>query len=167
MGVADMNDDDSDWMSLDEAATYVEATTKCYREKAIDLLRQAASGLKLKSRTVNSSPRWVVSVIDGKEVFHSDEGKRIEVSRKGVLDLWPEQQKDATQSTPLKTGSSAISDGIRLAIGTLWLDGIPAGVRAKERDNQIREWLEDNKKSIPTNLSRAVQRVLKRARDAS
>jgi hypothetical protein len=167
MGVAHMNDDDSDWMSLYEAANYVEATMKCYRGKAIDLLHQAARGLKLKSRTVNSSPRWVVSIIGGREVWHSDGGERIEVSRKGVLDLWPEQQKDATPSTSLKPGSSAISDGIRLAIGTLWPDGIPAGVRAKERDNQIREWLEDNKKSIPTDLSRAVQRVIQRARDAS
>jgi hypothetical protein len=161
-----MNDDASDWMSVDEAATYVEATVGCYREKAIDLLRQAADGLKVKSRTVNSSPRWIVdSDIAGNEIFYSDHGKRIELYRDDVLKLWPKHhRKDATQSTPLKTRSSAISDGIRLAMNNLWPGGIPEGVRAKERDNQIREWLKDNRKSIPENVPRAVQRVLKKLR---
>jgi hypothetical protein len=98
------NDHDSDWISPYEAATYVAATMKCHRDKAIDLLRQAAVNLKLKSRTVTSSPKWVVSEFGGKEVFYSDWGKRIEVSRKGVLELCAELQKDAAASTPSEIG---------------------------------------------------------------
>ena len=159
-GVADMNDEDSDWISLDEAASYVEVTKGCYREKAIDLLRQAADGLKLKSRTItNSPPRWNVSVVAGNERFHSDGRQRIELYRKDVLALCE------SKSTPPKIGSGAISDGIHLAIKDLWPNGIPKGVRAKERDNEILEWLKQNDKSIPTNISRAVQRALKAARD--
>jgi hypothetical protein len=168
MGVADMNDHDSDWISLGEAATLVEATMKCYRDKAIDLLRQAADDLKLKSRTVtSSSPRWVVSDISGEERIYSDWGKRIEVSRKGVLELCAELQKDAAASTLSGIGSGAISDGIRLAIDDLWTDEIPKGLRAKDRNKKILEWLKDHKKSIPTDLSKAVQRVLRRARNTS
>ena len=72
-----MNDEDSDWISFDEAASYVEVAKGCYREKAIDLLRQAADGPKLKSRTItNSSPRWIKSVVAGNERFYSDGGQR-------------------------------------------------------------------------------------------
>jgi hypothetical protein len=131
-----MNNDDSDWISLDDAATYLEATIKCHRQKAIDLLRHRADDLRLKSRTVTSSPRWVVSDIGGEEVFHSDAGKRIEVSRKGVLEFCAELQ-NAAPSTPSGIGSGAISDGIRSAIDDLWPDEIPKGLRAKERNAQI------------------------------
>jgi hypothetical protein len=153
-----MIDEDSDWISLDAAVAYVEATQQCYREKAVDLLRQAANNLKLKSRTVNSSPKWIVSDIAGVETFHSDGGQRIELYHEDVLALCE------SKSTPPKIRSGAISDGIRLAINARWPDGIPAGVRAKERDNQILEWLKRNDKSIPADISRAVQRVLKAAR---
>jgi hypothetical protein len=44
-----MIDEDSDWISLDAAVAYVEATQQCYREKAVDLLRQAANNLKLRA----------------------------------------------------------------------------------------------------------------------
>ena len=120
-----MNDEDSDWNPLDEATTYVEVTKKCYREKAIDLLREAADGLKLKSRPVNPSPRWIECHIAGEKVFYSDGGQRIELHRKDVLALCE------SKSTPPKIRSGAISDWIHLAINDLWPDGIPAGVRAK------------------------------------
>ena len=54
-----MVDEESDWISLEDAVTYVEETQQCYREKADELVRQAVDNLKLKSRTVNSSPRWI------------------------------------------------------------------------------------------------------------
>ena len=57
--VAVMVDEESDWISLEDAVTYVEETQQCYREKADELVRQAVDNLKLKSRTVNSSPRWI------------------------------------------------------------------------------------------------------------
>lgn len=168
-----MIDKDSDWISVDAAVAYVEATQQCYREKAIDLVRQAAENLKLRSRTVPSSG-WAVSNIAGVDVYHSDGGKRVEVWRKDVLELWPEHQKDAMLPAPPKIGPNSaqkrdkpISDGIRLAINDLWPGGITAGLRAKERDNKILEWLKRNGKSIPANISRAIQRVLKAERDAS
>src|SRR5947209_7623787 len=97
MGVVDMNDDDLDWMSYQETVTHVERTVGCYRQKAIDLVYEAADGLRLKTRTVYSSPGWIVSEIaPGRPVFHSDQGERIECYRKDVLKLWPERQNDVT-----------------------------------------------------------------------
>jgi hypothetical protein len=172
--VADMIDEDSDWISLDAAVAHVEATQQCYREKAIDLVRQAADNLKLKSRTVVSSPKWIVSYKAGKEIFHSDGGQRIEVCRQNVLELWPERQKDATRPAPAKIGSNAaqrrgqpISHGVRSAIKDLWPGGIPADLMAKERDEQIIQWLKDhNKQNISKNISRTIQRALKAEREA-
>jgi hypothetical protein len=59
--VADMIDEESDWLSVDAAVALVETTLQCYREKAVDLVQQAVNNLKVKSKTVNSSPRWLVS----------------------------------------------------------------------------------------------------------
>jgi hypothetical protein len=64
-------------------------------------------------------------------------------------------KKIATRPVPPEIGSNAtqkrskpISDAIRLAINDLWLGEIPAGLRAKEHDNQILDWLKHNGKSI-------------------
>jgi hypothetical protein len=48
-----------------------------------------------------------------------------------------------------------------LAIEGIWANKIPRGIRAMERDNSILKWLNDNEKSPPQNIARAVQRVLK------
>jgi hypothetical protein len=101
-----MIDEDTDWISLDAAVAHVEATQQCYREKAVALVQQAASNLKLRSRTVRSSPRRIVSDIAGEERYHSDGGKRVEVRRQDVLELWPESQKDATRSALANIGSN-------------------------------------------------------------
>ena len=170
-----MIDEDTDWISLEDAVTYVAARLPCYREKALDLVQQAADNLTLKSRTTtNSSPRWIVSVVAGEERFHSDGGTRIEVCREDLLSLWPEHQKDATRPLQPEIRSNAtqrrdrpISNGIRLAIDALWPDGIPQGLTAKDRDNEILKWLKNTKKSSPANIARAVQRVLKAKRAAS
>jgi hypothetical protein len=168
-----MIDEDSDWISFAAAVAHVEATQQCYREKAIDLVRQAADNLKLKSRTVKSSPKWIVSYKAGKQIFHSDYGQRIEVCRQNVLELWPERQKDATRPAPSKIGSNTqrrgqpISDGVRSAIKDLWPGGIPTDLMAKERDEQIIQRLKyHKKKNISKNISRTIQRVLKAEREA-
>jgi hypothetical protein len=169
-----MTDEDSNWIRLDAAVAHVEAMQKCYREMAFDLVKQAVKNGNLRSRTVNSSPRWIVSKnMAGADRYYSDHGERVEVYRKDVLELWPEHQNDATRPAPPEIGSNAtqkrskpISDAIRLAINDLWHGEIPAGLRAKERDNQILDWLKRNGKSIPENISRAVQRVLKADREA-
>jgi hypothetical protein len=169
--VADMIDEDSDWISVEDAVTYVEVTQQCYREKAAELVRQAADNLKLKSRTVNSPPRWIVSEEAGEERSYSDHGKRIEVWRKGLLELFPERQNDATQWAPPEIGSAQrrlqpISDGIALAIKERWPEGIPKLLRADDRNREIHEWLisrEIIRKS--EDLSRTIQRVLKAQRE--
>jgi hypothetical protein len=168
-----MIDEESDWISFEDAVTHVEATQQCYRGKAVELVRQAATDLKLGSRTVASSPRWIESVIAGAKVYHSDFGQRVEVFRQDVLTLWPERQKGATRSAPAKIGSTAalrrnqpISAGVRMAIDQIWPDGIPSDLLAKERDEQIIEWLEEKNKKTSKNISRTIQRVLKKEREA-
>jgi hypothetical protein len=165
-----MSDEHPDWIPLEDAVTYVEATQQCYREKAADLVRQAVDNLKLKSRTVNSSPRWIVSEVAGAEAYYSDRGKRIEVSRKGLLELFPERQSDATQAPPV-IGSAQrrlqpISNGIASAIKELWPEGIPELLRAKDRNDKIHEWL-ISLKIIGKfeDVSRTIQRVLKGQRE--
>jgi hypothetical protein len=163
-----MMDKDSDWISLDAAVAHVEATQQCYREKAVELVKQAAYNLKLKSRTVDSSPKWIVSDIAGSKAYHLDGGRRVEFCRQDVLELWSESQKDATRSAPAKIGSNAaqrrgLSDDVKSAIKALWPGGIPADLMAKERDQQIAEWLkkEKGRKNISANISRTIQRAIR------
>ena len=168
--VAVMVDEESDWISLEDAVTYVEETQQCYREKADELVRQAVDNLKLKSRTVNSSPRWIE--VAGAEVYYSDRGIRIEVWRKGLLELFPKRQNDAPQSAPHETGSAQrrfqpISDAVDSAIKELWPEGIPNLLRAKDRNNKIREWLRS--RGIIRNsedVTRTIQKVLRVQRNA-
>jgi hypothetical protein len=164
-----MIDEDSDWISFHAAVAYVEATLQCYHEKAASLVRQAANDLKLRSRTVDSSsPGWLEDRLGR---IYSDGGQRNEVRRQDVLELWPERQKDATRPTSAKIEPNAeqrhpqpISNGIRSAISDLWPGGIPAHLMAKERDEQIKKWLQDNNKKISVNISRTIQRVLEAKR---
>ena len=125
-----MIDEESNWISIYEAIDYVEATQQCHRGIAVDLVRQAVNNLQLKSRTANS-PSWIEWHVAGEQRFVPNSGERIEVSRKGLLELFPERQNDAMQSAPAEIGSARrrlqpISDGIALAIKELWPEEIPS-----------------------------------------
>jgi hypothetical protein len=68
--------------------------------------------------------------------------------------------------TATKTSSKRtrpIDDGIRAAIAALWPDSIPRGLKSKDRDNEIAEWLRAHDYSVPSDsgLARAVQRAMK------
>jgi len=155
-----MIDDCSDWMSFHDAVAYVEATQQCYENLAIELLRQAAHGLKIRTRTVQSSPRWVVS---GSR-YYPDDGIDLEFCREDVLKLWPKRQKDAPRSRPPES-RSAIWNGIRTAIHELWPNGIT--VKAKDRNIRIHEWLKSHEIIRQHNdVTRTIQRVLRAAREA-
>ena len=169
-----MIDEDSDWISFDRRGRLRGSdATMLSREGGRIGTAGGVNNLKVKSKTVNSSPRWIVSSIAGQEIFHSDGGNRVEVCRQDVLELWPERQKDATRSAPAKIGPTAaqrrrqpISDGVRSAINELWPGEIPADLMAKERDEQIIEWLKGKNKKNSKNLPRTIQRVLKSEREA-
>jgi hypothetical protein len=60
-----------------------------------------------------------------------------------------------------KSGRGAKTRGIETAIAQIWPQGIPDGLSGKDRDCQIGKWLQHNGCSVPRNVSRAVQRVLK------
>jgi hypothetical protein len=157
-----MIDEESDWISVDGAASLVETALQCYRERARDLLRQAVNNLRVKSRTVNSSPRWIVSEVVGAEVYHSDHGKRVEVSRKDVIEFRLGLQLTATRSSPPK--KTALRNSVTAAIADLWPDKEIA-LRAEDRDNKIHEWLKSREiigKS--EDVTRTIQRVLREQR---
>jgi hypothetical protein len=80
-------DDCSDWMSFHDAVAHVEARQQCYEDLAIELLRQAAHGLKIRTRLVQSSPRWVLSG----DKYYEDNARDLQFCREDVLKLWPEQ----------------------------------------------------------------------------
>jgi hypothetical protein len=62
------------------------------------------------------------------------------------------------------TAAGAKTRGIREAVNQLWPSGIPTGLSAKERDKEIVAQLTNNKSSVPQNIGRAVQPVLKASR---
>lgn len=156
-----MIDDCSDWMSFDDALAHVERTQNCYQELAIRLLQEAAVSLKIGSRTVQGSPRWV----ETGDKYYLDSGKDLQFRREDVLKHWPEQQKEA--AAPRRSRSRAKADAVDLALAALYLDGVPEGLIAKERDEQVRQWLKEHGKSIPADIAKAIQRAFKRRRDAS
>ena len=71
--------------------------------------------------------------------------------------------------SPAKTnsGRGAKSRGINEAIDALWPGGIPNGLSGKDRTRKIITWLSDNKRSLPRNPERAIQRVLAARRGAT
>jgi hypothetical protein len=159
-----MIDGDSDSMSLDEAVTYVAATLHCYRDKARELVRKAINNLKVKSITVHSSPKWLVSVIAGQEVFYSDHGESIEVCRKDVVELCLELRQAARRSSRPKK-RSAVWNGVSSAIADLWPNK-EITVRGKDRNDRIHEWLISRRIiGKAEDVTRTIQRVLKEQRN--
>ena len=136
---ADVIDNVSKWMSFHDTLAYVEATKE---DIAIRLLQQAAHDLKIGTRVVQSPPRWVVSG----DKYCEDDGRDLQFCREDVLKLWPQQEKEAAAPSRSRIGGGAISVGVRLALDALWPDGVPEGLRAKDRDTQVVQWLKDNKK---------------------
>jgi hypothetical protein len=155
-----MIDDCSDWMSFNDAIAHVEATQKCYEEHAIKLLQRETDSLKIRSRTVQGAPRWAVSG----DKYNLDDGRDLQFCREDILRLWPEQQKEAAARGRSRIGSGAISVGVRLALEALWPNGLPEGLRKKDRNEQIVQWLKQHNKSVPRDVAKAVQRALQRPR---
>src|SRR4029077_17018416 len=82
-----------------------------------------------------------------------------------VLRLWQEaRQPPAPKALPKRT--RPVEEGIIEAIRALWANGIPRGVKPKQRDNDVHKWLKTNARSVGTDaspsFSRAVQRVLQK-----
>jgi hypothetical protein len=154
-------DDCSDWMSFDDALAHVEATQNCYQELAIRLLQEAADSLKIRSRTVQGSPRWVVSG----DKYYSDNGIDLQFCREDVLKHWPEQQKEAAAPRRSRSGAKAVA--VESALDALYPGGVPEGLTAKERNQQVLQRLRDQRKSIPSDIAKAVQRALKQAKHSS
>jgi hypothetical protein len=70
------------------------------------IVKSAVDNLKVKSRTVHSSPMWIVAEVAGQEIYHSDAGKSVEVCRKDVVKFFSELQTIATRSPVPKSGSA-------------------------------------------------------------
>ena len=147
---ADVIDNVSKWMSFHDTLAYVEATKKCCEDIAIRLLQQAAHDLKIGTRVVQSSPQWVVSG----DRYYEDDGRDLQFCREDVLKLWPQQEKEAAAPSRSRIGGGAISVGVRLALDALYPHGVPEGLRAKDRDTQVVQWLKDNKKVFPRTYRR-------------
>jgi hypothetical protein len=164
----DMAEHDPDWVPIDRAIAHVEKAQQCCREKAVNLVRQAADNLKLRSRT-NPKPIWYNVDLGGQEIFFSDRGRgRVEICREDLLKLWPEQT-DATNShvvktKPASTKQAPTQEKVGWAIEALWPEGIPLDLGATECDCQIHEWLVAQKMIRPettlSSISRATQRLL-------
>jgi hypothetical protein len=146
-----MIDEVSDWIPHPAAVDLVETTLQCYREKAVDLVRQAVTNLKVKSRSVNS-PMWLVSDMAGNEVIHG--GKSIEVCRNDVVEFCLELQRAATRSSPRET-KSALRRNIVAAIKEIPVD-------APFRNKKIHELLISRRIiGKDQDVTRTIQRVLK------
>src|SRR5262249_14875433 len=72
--------------------------------------------------------------------------------------------KARVEAAALIPKRGAKTRGVTEAVNQLWPEGVPKGLTAKERDQLVLKQLERNGSSIPTNLSRAVQRVLQEQR---
>jgi hypothetical protein len=154
-----MIDEESCWISIHDAVALMETMLQCYRGMAVDLLRQAVMDLKVKSKTVNSSPRYLVSDMAGTEVIHSDGGQRIEVCRKDVVEFCLKFQHAAKRS---RKGKSTLSNSIATAIAEIWA-GKEITDGASARNDKINEWLVSHKiiKVQSRDVTRTIQRVLR------
>jgi hypothetical protein len=172
------------WMSGNEALLHIVQVEGCTFPEAIEQLKAAIEDRQVDAARA-SPPHQLISKV--KEVTPSGEAKgsrgfgfslpraeplQFRVKRESVLRIWP-IRADAPVPTVVKpeTGRSRVTarlrpihDGIKEAIAAIWPNGIPAGLKSKERDREIRAWLGTNRHSVPTSdlsLAKAVQRVLR------
>jgi hypothetical protein len=116
-----------------------------------------------------SSEHWRAASIRVKGIVQFRSGTpwyKFEVVRADVLRIWPAVREHPP--TPEHPPSSEQPKArhvqkIRVAIAALWPGGVPPGLRAVERNDQIRKWLVANRYRLqsPEALARAVQRALK------
>jgi hypothetical protein len=64
----DMAEHDPDWVPIDRAIAHVEKAQPCFREKAVNLVWQAAHSLKLRSRT-NPKPYGTMRILADRRYF--------------------------------------------------------------------------------------------------
>jgi hypothetical protein len=129
-----------------------------------------SSPVQARSESVPEPAAWQRAQMrsDGSVRFNRREPWRgFEVIRENVLRVWSEpslsDQRPEVMAHPKKAHPHRTSDSIREAISTLWPDGVPIGLRAKDRDNRILEYLHNRGLSAPkgSGLARAVQRAMK------
>ena len=87
----------------------------------------------------------------------------IEVWADDLDKLWQPFDRRGADSASSISHDGPVFGGIREAIAALWPSGIPKGLKAKDRNNRIADWLKQNGRSVPSGsgLARAVQRALK------
>jgi hypothetical protein len=87
----------------------------------------------------------------------------IEIWADDLDKLWSSFDPPDADSASSKSHEGPVSEGIREAIAALWPSGMPKGLRAKDRNNRIADWLKQNGRSVPfdSGLARAIQRALK------
>jgi hypothetical protein len=73
-----------------------------------------------------------------------------------------EKERDSSSTVQSRPTGGAKSRGIKEAIAKLWPNGFPAGLTAKERNNRIIDWLRTQGLSVSGDISRTVQRAIKR-----
>jgi hypothetical protein len=175
------------WMSGKEALLHIVQAEGCTFPEAIEQLKAAIGDRKVDAARA-SPPHQLIGAI--KEITPSGEAKGsmrlggfglsfphpgplpFRVKRENVLRIWP-NPADAPIPTVTKPETEGphetarprpIHDGIKKAIDAIWPDGVPAGLKSKERDLQIRAWLVSYRHSVPASnqsLARAVQRELR------
>jgi hypothetical protein len=153
------------WMPLHDVIAFVETAQHCYREKAEQLVWAALDAGHARSRTVEKGePLWHTTILGGSEIVYSDYGRRVEALREDVLGLWLEAKEPPAAPKAVPKRARPVEEGVLEAIRALWPNGIPRGLKAKQRDNEIHKWLKTNGRSVGTDaspsFSRAVQRVL-------
>ena len=87
----------------------------------------------------------------------------IEVWADDLDKLWQPFDRRGADSASSKSHDDPGFGGIHEAIAALWPSGIPKGLKAKDRDKRIADWLKQDGRSVPSGsgLARAVQRALK------
>ena len=172
------------WMPGKEAIVYIRTIKKCTTKRAIEQLRLAivhrAVGAMLadmKQPPIDSSPisvpsdsiptreMWKTAQIkaNGTVLFSDADSPRVfQVIRENVLRIWAKDDFGHLSAKPFRK-SAPVKTAVLRAINQLWPDGIPAGLKAKERNRKIAAQIKLNEDSIPSDggLARAVQRAIK------
>jgi hypothetical protein len=160
-----MVEDEGTWIDVYDVIKFVETTQHCYRKRAEKLVRDALDSGQARSRTVKGAPRWLKVTAYGGERYYPDLGPRTELLQEDVFRLWQEGKQPPPAQKTVPERKRPVQEAILDAIGALWANGIPRGLKPKERDNQIHKWCIENKKSVgkdaTPSFSRAVQRLLK------